>query len=444
MDYLDSPSDHNKTLYPPSLKTLTDAKAFDDFKNEADWQERLALVKNAPDAISQIRYAWLLHYQGDAKTSLERLLIYKNHPLAYVLVMDALISLDRHDELLEYLAQWNAPTSAEWVEATIIGYEVSAFVHAILIKDSFLAFRFLHHAEALAKHYDLNRRLQVIHNHLELVANASDTPIVLQQIKHPNVSSLGFVQSMRFQSYLRAENLEALNEDPFISKDMYDLAQATLMYNRWFDQPESIARAAHLITDQVPSNAEFRVYWALLMLQTFTQRGAQQGLASPYRIVKVLKEGLDGLKYSDFEALIGFSSRMYPLGLALATKIDERLSMANDSIAIIWPDRVRDGVRYGSEKLATIPSRVRSALIKDGLNGSFSYTSEVFRFHATYKQRLNLALKTIDLNLAETTNIGSLYRGFDHLFQNLKDKQFYYHARSLSQQSSLLKSLLPR
>lgn len=428
-------------LTAPSVHTLTDPKAFDDFRSEPTWQECLSLVKDNPEPICQIRYAWLLSHQNKPEISVHILERFKDHPLGYAFYMDALVSLGWNEVLLDALSAWQ-PHENEFAEATIIGYEATAYVYAELHKDSQSALRFLYRAEALAMYCQLGKRLQVIHTNLEYVANGFDLDIPLEKIRYPDVSSSGIVQVNRFQSYLRTLNFSALKDDPHISPASTRLAQATLLYKDWFWKPKVIVDAAHLISDNLSSLPEFQIYWSLLMLQIYAQRGALKGLASPSRIIKVLSQATQFMKPLELRTACKFISRHYPLGCAVAAHLDDRFQFLIAEVGVVWADLPRDGIRFGSEKPITISSRVREALLEDGLHATNHHTKAVFRLHGEYRRRLNHVLDRNELQLTDTTTISAVYRGLDMLSSDLGESSIHEKAQETLANSSYLQKIV--
>ena len=422
-------------LTAPSLETLQDAKAFDDFKKSKNWKARLALLKKAKEPIAQIRYGWFLHYLGKAEEALSVLKPHLHIPLAKAHYMDALADLEMHEELLGHLKDW-LDLSVSDAEATIIGYEVQAYVLAVLKRNYEQAFRILYRAEGLAIEHQLERRLAIIRFHLENVSLLSGKPVSLEAIHFDNLFSSQLLNITRFQSHLRAGNIDILSSYASFSPELISLAQSTLEYKRWIERLGDIEGAAKRVSSQISEYPEFRVYWSLLMLQIHSKIGQANGLASPHRIDSVLKQSLNEMKLDDINNMLSFSARVYPLGTLTASFMDKRLEKARELVAIICARSNKDGIRIGKSKYATITQRVRYALLNDGVNQSNEALAAVKALNPSYNNRLQKALGKVELELHETTNVGELYRSLCDLGKALNKSE-------LSQQANRIKSENP-
>jgi exonuclease VII small subunit len=368
--------------------------------------------------------------------------------LAYSIKMAILAASENLTELEQMVISFK-PGSSEPLEAeaTLLAYEMCAYYFAVFNKNYSLAYAYLYRAEALAIEHKLSYRLGVIRMHLEATANMVGDNLTLDPLYEAETGDFKLKSIRnRFDSFLRAGNIQAIEayvEKDSLSQEELLLAQATLEYSRFILGEGSISFASKLITNHEPSHPTSKLYWALLMLQVFSHMGEAAGRANPERICKTLDSALAEMPQVD--SVIPVSANIYPLGLALASKLHKRLARADLKVALLWSEHNRDGLRRDGKKLITITKPVREALLLDEVYGTSEHYTSAIHYqtgHAENKARLERSLEHVGLKRWEIATIGGVYRGLVRLGQALNDQAILETSEQILQSSSFLRENL--
>ena len=440
-------------LVAPPHSVLVSPQAFDKLRQNKDHFERLSDLGNMQlSTLQGCRYAQYLLYNQKYKEALQVIekVSPEKFPLAHAIKMKILEVLEQYDLLSEMIESFK-PGSSEPLEAeaTILSYESCAYYFAVVNRNYALAYAYLYRAEALAIEHKLTYRLGVIRMHLEVTANMVGDNLTLDPLYETETGDFKLKSIRnRFDSFLRAGNIQAIEayvEKGSLSQEELLLAQATLEYSRFTLGQGSISVTSKLLSDDEPEHPTSKLYWALLMLQIFSNMGEASGRANPERICKTLDSAL--VKIEQVNSVLPVAANVYPLGLAIASKIHNRLANADQKVALLWSEHSRDGLRRDGKKLTTITKPIREALLLDEVYGTREHYASVTHYqtgHAENKARLERSLEQVGLKRWEIATIGGVYRGLLRLGQVLGDRAILETSEHVLQSSSFLRENLVR
>jgi exonuclease VII small subunit len=435
----------------PPNSVLASPKAFDTLRQNETAFSRLAALKTHGhlDRLERCRLAQYQLYCQHYDEALR--LIDEASPntflLAYAVRMKILECLERFEDL-EYMVEAFKPGSSAGLEAeaTVLAYESCAFYFAVVKKEYRAAYAYLHRAEALALEHALTYRLNVIRNHLEVVANMTGDTLALDPLLAQD--SLLRVRRVRnrFDSFLRSGDLagvEMLVDTGDLSKEELFLARATREYARSTVGQGKIHVVAGLVGNQEPAYPVSRFYWSLLLLQVFSHMGAGDGHAKPERIFKTLLRSLNDIDQVD--SVLPVAANVYPLGLSLAAHLHPKLAAASQKVATVWCDDKHDGLRREGKKVSIITKPVREAIVLDDLYATRDNLIGVLGTktgHRENRARFERSLEQVHLERHHITSVGGVYRGLLRLSTTLCDTSLLRESEALRDTSPFLQRQL--
>ncbi len=419
------------------LPIIRDPKAFEELANdEVTWQ-RLALLKDFPGELEQVRYAQYLssqNYFSEANTALIPFLQETPSPLVLGTYMSNLLAsgdIKTFENLLNYDVV--AGSSPLHTEGRIKIYEAIAGYLYTHKNEPKLAQKNLIWEEALAKELDLARRLRIINMLLEEVNSALGESITLEPLNLKGLkTTLQKQHRQRFDSILHQTNILAaqmLLHENHIKQDDLNLVIALKLYrDAEQGQARFVACLNHLGKD-LPEHSESKLYYALLSLQLYAKLGPSFSMINLRNTVTLLEEASQEIVNLDL--LFPLTARTFPLGLALASHLSERFVPSRTFVSIVINSDEDGGIYRGSEKVASLPPQVREALLNDGLNASDTAFESAISSKTGYtanKTRFTKALKTANRERFEMTNAGAIYRGLSFCYQDTLFKEVAQNA----------------
>jgi hypothetical protein len=235
------------------------------------------------------------------------------------------------------------------------------------------------------------------------------------------------------------QEIEILLNNDSLSKEELLLAQATIEYEHFILGNGNISSVAERISNYEPVHPTSKLYWALLMLQVFSQIGNGNGRTSPDRIYKTLEKALSAI--SQVKSVIPVAANIYPLGLSIASKFHPHLRNADSKVALLRSEHHRDGLWRNGKKIVTITKPVREALILDEVYGTREHYEAAIHYqtgHPENKARLERSLSEVGLKRNEIATIGGMYRGLLRLGKTLNDKSVLKESEKVFESSTFL------
>jgi len=427
---------------------LSDAAEWDVVRDSLDQRRFVSLYHVAlTDPLVRCRKAELHLSIFEHQEALE-LLDGLDTPLANGLRMKALACMNRLEEVeaLARLLTLEPSVDPLDMEGAVHYYEQRAWAHWMrsAYRDS------LHHligAQTLARQLGLGGRLKVIATHIENVrVKLGEGAVSSAYHLTGNPHLLAYQREMRVKALLMdddplaaAERARELRVLGVLAEEDVRLVEATFMYRDHND-----SGAALRVTGTVPGRTELRVFWALLMLGIFA-RLADVAFVDPKRSFRVLLESIPELK--NVTHTLEDALHLYPLGVYLAShhpRLHHAFHHAAAQIPMLRDDRsTKDGLHLGN-RVFTITSSVRKALLLDGLVGDGGHYSELVRDRQDkWRQtRFRRNLERARVRPHEFITITEAWRGLNALAKVTGPQEFRTAALELHASSPGLRKLL--
>lgn len=399
---------------PPVEDILTDVKKFDAYRKSDPSLSRLAGLEGVTSPYGLMRYAQYLHHNQKRSEDALQLInpLVDSYELAKAIKMFLLAALERNDELITLN---DSIEDFEDLGAQICMLESRAFIYAVLQQNFDKAFRVLHNAEGLAKHFKLEHSLNSINIHLENVANMANKQIELKALEpSSDPKAMHFKVKYRFFSHLQSFNYSAIAQmpkDKLIGQSLLTLGKAIEALHAFPKSREGLKDIGLKLSEDPPSHPEFLFTWVLAMLEFMCVFGEASGVYSANRIKTMLNQVVNDLSESELNDVANYSRPILPLGLFIASSINEALQDARRNIPVIYAQDARDGIRINGKKKSTVTQKVREAIIEDGKHGSDDSLKAVFSLNSAYQTRFKEALEKLELQPHQVTNLGAINRG---------------------------------
>jgi len=410
------------------LAIIKDPKAFEELANdEATWH-RLALLKDFPDEIAQVRYAQYLSSQNkfeEANDALNPFVDDAPSPLVIGTYLSSLLA-SGDSKTFEAFLDYEVPTDPSPLNAegrikiheALAGY---LYTQKNLPK---LAQQHLLKEEAIATELGLVRRQKIIKMLLEEVNASLGENMILEPLNLKGLKiTLQKQQRQRFDSILNQTNLLAaqtlLVEEHIDLMDL-NLVGALKLYRDAENHQVDFLSCTKQIQGKIPTHPESKLYFALLCLQIYAKTGPLSPETSLKFILELVESALSEIPNLDL--LFPLTARIFPLGLAMMSHLNSAFSNARTFVSIVLPEEDGGGIYRKGEKVATLPPLVQDALVTDGLNATVTALEAAFSSKTgftAHKGRLAKALSTAELEAFELTNVGAIYRGLSFVKQEL-------------------------
>ncbi len=428
------------------LPIIQDPKAFEELANDEVTWHRLALLKDFPGELEQVRYAHYLSSQYRLDEALEVMRAFKPNEMSSIALGTYLGILLTAGELAELESLISQPLSEDpsplSAEGRMRSYEaIAGYLHT-RCNESKLAQKYLYWEQAIANELRLSRRLNIIEMLLEDVNQALGEvsilePVHLSGLKH----TIQKRQRQRFDSILHETNFVAakqLVDEHQIDECDYRLIEALKVYRDAELGQGSFSNCIKYLKDE-PKHPESSLYQSLLALQLFAKLGVvtpTTDLTSVLTRLKAAVQNIPNLEYS-----YPITAKLFPLGLAMAAYLLPKFKSALVFVPIILDQPKQKGIFLANQRLATLSPIMCEAIVQDGLKASRTSYENATSSKTGYtinKKRFEQALEKADLKVYELTNTGAIVRGLSYC----KNEADYAEVVSRALQEPYLKSLV--
>ena len=435
-----------------SPEQLSDPKCFDALRQDKETFSSLAELEHRDDLshLELCRLAQYLLSQKDAAGCLATLAKARELDSSY-LERGIYLACLGFKEDFRALAAALRPIKFESMEplemeGCSLVCESIALYYLAHLEDYQQAYAMLYRAETLAALLNLNYRLDVISSKLEYTASLADDSYIPNPLTSDSDAANEQALRNSFSNFLidcDIDSVERLAIAGQLEKTELILVQATKDYALALEGKFSYEKVAEKISEAVPDYYESKLYWSLLMLQTFSIIGNCSGRSHPERIVSVLKEALG--EFVHLNLTMTLAAKIYPLGVYMAASLDDRIKPHIYDVMTLQNERHGDGFNLGNKVVSGVTKPVREAIILDELYGTTDNLITVTKKplgHPQNKSRLEKSMKAVDIGRSNFISVGGLYRGVYCLGKALTEPKIQEEAEHIYQGSTFLKEVV--